>query len=715
MAGDTSKSALEEPSQGSQKISHHRSAPGSARVDSQAHASSADQANLEIFHSLPQAAVLLEAHEGAVIAVNKAAAQLYGRPASEVKSVFDLCAAGEHEALRAFVQDPGDAGRKTTCGATRPDGTRLSLELACARVGGPDSTRRLILITNLTQRLRAEKEASVFSALGQTLSGSRSPREAARAVAGAAEALLGWDACIFERCSPDLRSIEMVLAMDTVNGRRVEVTASAGRPGPIAEQAIAKGPQLLLRGEVTSPGEPVLPFGDVSRLSRSIMAVPLLRNERPIGVLSVQSYTPNAYTEADLRTLASLAEHCAGAFGRLRAEDEIARLHTELRRHLEELQTLFDVAPVGIVVAHDTAGQKVTLNAACAAVLGLPPGTTLLENLGRKPLPFRVFRDGREIGLKDLPIYRAALTGLPEGLAEFEVWQPGGRKVHCLAAAAPLFDDSSHDPTHVRGSLGVVLDINDRKAAEREILRLNAELEQRVKDRTRQLELANRELESFSYSVSHDLRAPLRSIRGFSEVLLERYNDCLDARGQEFLKRACDSCLQMDRLIEDLLKLSRVNRSELQPDRVNLSAMATSILDELRKAEPGRAVEIVVPEALTAVADERLLRLAMENLLRNAWKFTRDEPGPRIEVGRMDGPEEVFFVRDNGAGFDMAYANKLFGVFQRLHSTSEFPGTGIGLATVQRVIRRHGGRVWAEGVVGEGASFYFTLSESGSS
>ena len=247
------------------------------------------------------------------------------------------------------------------------------------------------------------------------------------------------------------------------------------------------------------------------------------------------------------------------------------------------------------------------------------------------------------------------------------------------------------------------------KEAEKEILRLNAELERRVRERTKQLEIINKELEAFCYSVSHDLRAPLRSIRGFSEVLLERYADKLDARGQEFLRRACQSSEHMDLLIEDLLKLSRVTRAELQRQPVNLSLAAEAIASELRKAEPERVVDLVIAPDLSAEGDERLLRIALDNLLRNAWKFTVRQPLARIEVGRAFEPEVAFFVRDNGAGFDMAYAGKLFGVFQRLHSDSEFAGTGVGLATVQRIINRHGGRVWAAASVNQGATFYFTL------
>jgi len=258
--------------------------------------------------------------------------------------------------------------------------------------------------------------------------------------------------------------------------------------------------------------------------------------------------------------------------------------------------------------------------------------------------------------------------------------------------------------------------VAERKAAEEQFRKLNAELEQRVQQRTAQLEGTNKELEAFCYSVSHDLRAPLRTIRGFSEVLLEQYRPQLDARGQDFLKRTCDAGLQMDKLIEDLLKLSRVSRNEIQQTDVNLSAIAQEIASDLAKSEPGRTVEFAISPGVQANGDERLMRVVMDNLLRNAWKFTRKRPDARIEFGRSNGETSPFFVRDNGIGFDMAYAGKLFGVFQRLHSASEFAGSGVGLAIVQRVINRHGGRVWAEAKVNSGATFYFTLpSAKGSS
>ena len=235
-------------------------------------------------------------------------------------------------------------------------------------------------------------------------------------------------------------------------------------------------------------------------------------------------------------------------------------------------------------------------------------------------------------------------------------------------------------------------------------------LETRVQERTAELEASNRELESFAYSVSHDLRAPLRAIDGFSQALLEEYYPRLDEQAREYLDRVSNAARRMARLIDDLLKLSRVTRANMRREPVNLSDMANEVVKEIRQAQPERDVTFVIGEGAESWGDPPLLRLALENLLDNAFKFTSKQPRARIEFGvREQDDQTAFFVKDDGVGFDMAYIGKLFTPFQRLHSRAEFPGTGIGLATVQRIIHRHGGRVWADGHLDQGATFYFTL------
>jgi signal transduction histidine kinase len=258
------------------------------------------------------------------------------------------------------------------------------------------------------------------------------------------------------------------------------------------------------------------------------------------------------------------------------------------------------------------------------------------------------------------------------------------------------------------GYLLIGTDNTARKRVEEEHKRA----QQVLAERSAQLEAANKELDSFAYSVSHDLRAPLRAIDGFSQLLEEDYGEKLDAEGHRAIARIVAGTRTMARLIDDLLKLSRVSRGELRRERVDLSEIARNVAAGHRLLEPDRKVEVIIASGAVVEGDPELLRVALENLLGNAFKFTSKTAGPRIEFGvERNGEAPVFFVRDNGAGFDPAYAGKLFGAFQRLHTDAEFSGTGIGLATVQRIMNRYGGRVWAEGRVDEGATFYFTLGK----
>lgn len=275
--------------------------------------------------------------------------------------------------------------------------------------------------------------------------------------------------------------------------------------------------------------------------------------------------------------------------------------------------------------------------------------------------------------------------------------------------------EGSISKVEIEGSLTSTLilrDITETIRAQKEIRALNAELELRVGRRTAELEGANRELEAFSYSVSHDLRSPLRGIDGWSQALLEDNYEQLDQTGRQYLDRVRAETQRMGCLIDAMLELARVMRTELQPETIDFTALAQDVARHLGDIHSLHPIEVSIAPGLVAVGDPRLLEIVLNNLIGNAFKFSGKRHDPRVEVGQtqLDG-EKVFFVRDNGAGFDMAYASKMFGAFQRMHKVSEYPGTGVGLATVQRIVNRHGGKVWAESVVQQGATFSFTLQE----
>ncbi len=258
------------------------------------------------------------------------------------------------------------------------------------------------------------------------------------------------------------------------------------------------------------------------------------------------------------------------------------------------------------------------------------------------------------------------------------------------------------------------LEITEQKRVEEELQKLNLELEKRVKERTAELEALNRELDAFNYSVSHDLRAPLYSIVGFSQAVLEDHAGELDEQGLDYLRRVHAAGKRMGELIDDLLKLSRVTRMEMYMETIDLSTLASSYLTQLQQQEPHRQVEILISPGMIVQGDKSLLRIAIENLLDNAWKFTRNVARPRIEFfASAENGQTVYAIRDNGAGFDMAYAEKIFAAFQRLHDQQKYSGTGIGLSIVSRIIERHGGEIWAHAAVDQGATFSFTLKKPG--
>jgi PAS domain S-box-containing protein len=302
--------------------------------------------------------------------------------------------------------------------------------------------------------------------------------------------------------------------------------------------------------------------------------------------------------------------------------------------------------------------------------------------------------------------YRQLVAEGGSGEFSYRLPMPDGRiKVAHVRAEAKVGQDGR--PIKL---VGTTQDITEQVLAREEIQRLNAGLEQRVQERTAELTAANRELESFAYSISHDLRAPLRGIDGFSHLLAEEYAERLDETGRGYLERVRRAAQRMGELIDDILELSRVTRQDMRRVTVDLSRIAAEVIEERARVESDRKAEITIAPGCTAQGDPQLLRVLMQNLLENAWKYSRRAEPARIAFGQetRDG-ETVFFVRDNGVGFDMQYAERLFAPFQRLHRPEEFEGSGIGLATVARVTHRHGGRVWAEAETGKGATFRFTL------
>lgn len=392
------------------------------------------------------------------------------------------------------------------------------------------------------------------------------------------------------------------------------------------------------------------------------------------------------------------------ARARERAREE-ERMKSELEQRVNErtrelhaatrfLDSLIENIPHMIFVKDADTLKFVRFNRAGEELLGYSRNDLLNKNdydfFPKEQADFFSARDREVLG-------RGTLEDIPDELINTRI--KGTRILHTKKVA--ILDEQGRP----RNLLGISEDVTEQKEKEKEIQRLNTELIQR----NMEIESINKELQAFSYSVSHDLRAPLRSIDGFSQALLEDYQAKLDAQGVSYLQRVRAATQHMGELIDDILMLSRVSRAEIRRTNVDLHALSLSVITELRNAEPCRNVEILIEPGLCAQGDPALLRIMLQNLWSNAWKFTAKIKEARIEFGR-DG--DAYFLRDNGAGFDMAYVEKLFGAFQRLHTPNEFAGTGIGLATVQRIVHRHGGHIRAEGRVGQGATFYFTLSKN---
>ena len=412
-------------------------------------------------------------------------------------------------------------------------------------------------------------------------------------------------------------------------------------------------------------------------------------------------------------------------FGRIANRESRCRTRSGVLREVQMSSVLIELdgEPCALVLATDITERK-RAGEKFAKVFHASP-----EPISISRLRDGLYMDVNEAFVEQIGWLREEVIGLTEkdiglwrSLADRQRWVAHLRKhgrvksyeaslnarngqLHTVLISAELFDLEGEQCV-----IGMLYDITEQEATRQEIRQLNAELEQRVQERTAELRSANKELESFAYSVSHDLRAPLRGIDGFSHLLAEEYGEQLDAQGKNYLERVRAAAQRMGTLIDDILDLSRISLQEMRRVKVNLSQIAADMIEERTRAEPEHRIEVIIAPECIAVGDPQLLRVMMQNLLENAWKYSSKEASPRIEFGCVrEGGATEYFVRDNGVGFDMKYADRLFTPFQRLHKPEEFEGTGIGLATVARIVHRHGGRVWAESEPGKGTILRFTL------
>jgi PAS domain S-box-containing protein len=456
-----------------------------------------------------------------------------------------------------------------------------------------------------------------------------------------------------------------------------------------------------------------------SLASGHFMALPIYSSERLVALVGVANKTEQ-YTESDALQLTLLLDSVWKLVERKHIEESLREAEARAEAIIQNLPNgLIHVLDRDLRYLYNAGVGMQRLGLTNETMVGksifdvLEPGTaTHLAAACQRVLSGESVQLEGEFGGESFLVHAAPLRDAAGQVnrilaLSINITDRKRAEMQLLEAQAELREMLTASDRSRRALLSLV---EDQRQSEERIRELNSDLEQRVHDRTAQLEAANQELEAFAYSVSHDLRAPLRALNGFSSALLDDYHDSLDEQGQHFLMRIQEASRRMGQLIDDLLRLSRVTRRELKREDLNLSQLAEEIAEELKAQDPDRSVDFLITPDLTVQADPHLMRIALENLLNNAYKFSAKTQHACIQVGAVEqNGQPTYFVRDNGVGFDMTYVNKLFAPFQRLHSPEQFAGTGIGLVTVQRIITRHGGRVWPHAGVNEGATFFFTL------
>ena len=559
----------------------------------------------------------------------------------------------------------------------------------------PEFAQKLADLEEITHRLATPIE------MGLALAAERDPAKLLLGLARMARELIGTRYSSVGLLTEDGGSVRVVVSSGV--GKPVN-PSEADNPALSSDPKIYPAPERgSVLGELLSDGRAIrlsnvetaklyLEIPGCSRLD-SFLAVPLVSGSSPRGwLLLANKLGGEEFTDGDSRVVSTLAAQGASTYQRAR---ELLRGEEDLRKSKAMYEALFEAAP-DAMLATDQQGVIQSANAQTGKMFGYSR-----EELVGQPID-RLMPSRFEAGHAELRqgyFREPRLRPMGSGMDLYGKRKDGG-EFPVDIMLSPL------ETSERRLVLSVVRDITVRRENEKRILELNSQLQTRVEE----LQTANQSLEAFSYSVSHDLRAPLRAIDGFARIISEDYQKLLNEEGLRLLDVIAAICHKMGKLIEDLLAFSRVSRDLILKSEMDMTTLARSVLEDIRAQEPGRRIETTVRDLPPALGDRNLLRQVYINLISNAWKFTRHAPAPAIEIGSYnDGQRRVYFVKDNGVGFEPKYSHKLFGVFQRLHTEQEFEGTGIGLALVHRIIQRHGGEAWATGEVGKGATFCFTL------
>jgi len=579
----------------------------------------------------------------------------------------------------------------------------LAVSAAARRAPDGSIVEYVLIGADVTARRLDEARRATEYAVARALAEEQSEHEALVRILRTVCTILGWDCGVYRVNDPLTRDVSSACSWSQKAPATERFVQMLGTPRQLDPHSFfwrsleTRYPQWhnKLAAEVSEYLRPSLEAAGIV----SVISVPVQAGERPLGALQFFGRSSQRPENVLIEAMQAIGRQVGQFLERKRFE--IAQQQAD-----ERLRSIAANIP-GIVFEYRLRPDR---TAAFEYV-----SDRALDMLEEPPEAF--MRDPRTMFKLVDPAYRrqllrsmrASRTTRALWLSEMPIRTKSGRVRWVRGQSMPKYLED--------GSViwdGVIVDVTAQKQAEQAIQHMNEQLERRVVERTAQLSAANRELESFAYSVSHDLRAPLRSIDGFSRILHEEFGSQLDSTASDYLARVRNAAVRMGQLIDDLLSLSRVTRGELKRVRTDLSAMAESIVQELRAESPGRKVDVSIHPGMICLADPNLIRIALQNLIGNAWKFTSRRAQASIEVGMvLQRNKTVYYIRDDGAGFDMGNAGKLFGAFQRLHAAREFEGTGIGLATVMRIIDRHGGAIWAQAAIDRGATFYFTLSGSG--